>query len=95
MRLVVADAGPLNYLVLVDAIALLPQMFDQVLLPAEVHNELDANDAPASVRAWITSAPPWLHIRQVTKDELDTLAAKSLDIESEPLWRWRAAFRPI
>jgi predicted nucleic acid-binding protein len=40
MRLVVADTGPLNYLVLIDAIAVLPTLFAQVLVPATVYDEL-------------------------------------------------------
>jgi hypothetical protein len=33
MRLVVADTGPLNYLVLIDAVELLPNLFEKVFAP--------------------------------------------------------------
>ena len=36
MRLVVADTGPLNYLVLIDAIELLPKLFEKVFIPEAV-----------------------------------------------------------
>jgi hypothetical protein len=36
MRLVVADTGPLNYLVLIDAIELLPKLFEKVFTPEAV-----------------------------------------------------------
>jgi predicted nucleic acid-binding protein len=42
MRLVVADTGPLNYLVLVDAIELLPKLFEKVFTPTAVLAELRA-----------------------------------------------------
>jgi predicted nucleic acid-binding protein len=33
MPIVVADTGPLNYLVLIEAIDLLPKLFDLVCVP--------------------------------------------------------------
>lgn len=65
MRLVVADTGPLNYLVLIDAIELLPKLFEKVFTPAAVRAELLDPDAPAIVRAWAAQPPQWLEIRPV------------------------------
>jgi predicted nucleic acid-binding protein len=80
MRLVVADAGPLNYLVLVDAIELLPRFFDKIFIPIEVRNELIVHDAPTNVREWIASDPPWLDVKNVTPNEIDEFVARTLDI---------------
>ena len=63
MRLVVADTGPLNYLVLIDAITVLPRLFEQILVPAAVYDELGHADAPAPVRAFIAQKPAWLEVR--------------------------------
>ena len=63
MRLVVADTGPLHYLVLTGDIALLPNLFEKVLTPER--DELAHAEAPAAVRAWIALPPPWLEIRSV------------------------------
>jgi len=63
MRLVVADTGPLNYLVLVDAIDVLPKLFEQILVPVAVYDELAHADAPARVRAFIAQKPAWLEVR--------------------------------
>jgi predicted nucleic acid-binding protein len=65
MRLVVADTGPINYLVLIDAIEVLPKLFEQVLVPAAVYDELSHADAPLPVRAFISRVPPWLEIRPI------------------------------
>jgi predicted nucleic acid-binding protein len=51
MPLVVADTGPLSYLVLIDAIELLPKLFEKVFTPEAVTAELLDQDAPAVVRA--------------------------------------------
>jgi predicted nucleic acid-binding protein len=53
MRLVVADTGPINYLVIIDTIDVLPKLFDMIFVPRAVHDELAHLDAPAAVREWI------------------------------------------
>jgi predicted nucleic acid-binding protein len=63
MRVVVADTGPLNYLTLIDAIDLLPKLFDRIFVPAAVHDELTDDGTPAVVRAWIAQVPAWLEIK--------------------------------
>ena len=63
MRLVVADTGPINYLLLIDAVDLLPRLFYRILLPAAVQRELAHPAAPRAVRAWIANVPDWLEIR--------------------------------
>jgi predicted nucleic acid-binding protein len=59
---VVADAGPLHYLVLIGQIDILPRLFANVAVPAAVRDELDQPNTPASVWAWIASPPPWLSV---------------------------------
>ena len=60
--IVVSDTTPLNYLVLIRAIDLLPQMFAEVYIPSAVIQELLHAMAPAPVRAWAGRPPSWLHI---------------------------------
>ena len=38
-------------------------MFEKVLIPAAVWDELNHVDAPAPVRRWLVSQPQWLEIR--------------------------------
>lgn len=78
MRLVVADTGPLNYLVLIDAIELLPKLFEKVFTPAAVQAELLNPDAPAMVRAWAAQPPSWLDVRAVASG-IDDPAWRALD----------------
>lgn len=79
MRLVVADTGPLNYLILTGDIALLPKLFDRVLTPQTVVNELADPDAPAAVRAWIAQPPAWLEMRPNPNPGRDDTTAPKLD----------------
>jgi predicted nucleic acid-binding protein len=53
----VADTGPLNYLVLIGRIDLVPQLFGSLSIPTVVRDELDDPMTPAAVRQWI-AAPP-------------------------------------
>ena len=66
MRLVIADTGPINYLVQIGHIELLPRMFESVALPIAVQAELSNFLAPLPVRRWITSPPAWLEIHDTT-----------------------------
>jgi len=63
MRLVVADTGPINYLVLIGVIEVLPRLFEQILVPAAVCDELSHSDAPQPVRAFMSQVPAWLEMR--------------------------------
>lgn len=62
MQLVIADTGPVNYLILIGHIDLLPRLFQRVILPTAVKDELDDINAPGAVRAWMGSPPAWLEI---------------------------------
>ena len=60
--IVVADTTPLNYLILIGEIEVLPRLYGRVVIPPAVHEELAHSRAPASVRAWIGQQPDWLEI---------------------------------
>jgi predicted nucleic acid-binding protein len=61
--IVVADTSPINYLLLIQEIDILPKMYGKVVIPRAVHEELLRPVAPEIVRAWIVKAPAWLEIR--------------------------------
>jgi predicted nucleic acid-binding protein len=71
MRLVVADTSPLNYLVLIGHIDLLPSLFERIFVPRIVHDELRHDEAPESVRRWIEQPPSWLEIVSEYRDDVD------------------------
>ncbi len=62
--IVVSNTSPLNYLVLIDASHVLPALYEQVLIPTAVHDELRAAGTPDKVRYWLDAVPVWLMVRQ-------------------------------
>jgi predicted nucleic acid-binding protein len=62
--LVIADTSPLNYLILIDAVDLLPRLYQRVVLPQAAWDELKHFRAPASVFQWANSLPSWVEVRQ-------------------------------
>ncbi|HXL23217.1 MAG TPA: DUF3368 domain-containing protein [Candidatus Dormibacteraeota bacterium] len=64
---IVSDTTPLNYLVLIGAIDVLPRLYQRVLIPPAVKAELSVPEAPALVSAWIATAPSWLEILACSK----------------------------
>ena len=61
--IVVADASPLHYLVLIERIAVLSSLYGQVLIPSVVCEELQRPRTPEVVRLWMVHPPPWLDMR--------------------------------
>ena len=72
--LVIADASPLHYLVLIEAISILPTLFGRILIPQAVTEELQHPKTPLPVRVWLTPPPAWLEIHRVSDASDTTLA---------------------
>jgi len=79
VRLVIADTGPINYLVLIGRIDLLPTLFQRVILPSAVQRELDDRDTPPSVRDWIASPPAWVKVSETPGRHVDDESLAGLD----------------
>ena len=70
--IVVSNARPLHYLVLIGQIELLPHLYGQVVVPVTVVNELRHLRTPAFVRTWISTPPNWLDVRDANVDATGT-----------------------
>lgn len=79
MLLVIADTGPVNYLILIGHIDLLPALFERVILPAAVHGELTSRKTPPQVRDWIVTSPAWLEVRDSPLSEPDDASLATID----------------
>ncbi|WP_337176869.1 hypothetical protein [Paludisphaera sp.] len=58
--LVVCDASPLRYLILIGLGDCLPVLFRRILVPPAVLAELTRPRTPAAVRDWLVDRPTWL-----------------------------------
>jgi len=75
--IVVADTSPLNYLVLIAEIEVLPALYPRVVVPAVVCKELGREGAPGIVRAWILRPPQWLETMEPAgQPDLDLIHAR-------------------
>ena len=83
MRLVIADTSPINYLLLIDQIELLPSLFHRVILPAVVREELGHPKAPLVVKNWISRPPEWVDIRQSSTPRSHDSVLAGLDAGEE------------
>ena len=83
--IVIADTSPINYLVLIDAVGVLPALYQTVVIPQAVFDELQVPETPERVRAWITHPPDWfkvergmvlpdLDFRDLDKGEIEAIA---------------------
>ena len=73
--IVVADSGPLHYLILLEQVDLLRRFYGQVLVPQAVAAELSTAGAPGVVREWITRPPSWVEVRHVAPDVVAAITA--------------------
>lgn len=63
--IVVADTSPINYLLLIGQVDLLPQLFQQIIIPDVVRDEMLDLDAPLILQQWIAKPPSWLTVQSV------------------------------
>jgi len=75
---VVADSSPLNYLLLIDVIQILPELFGQIFIPEAVYRELQRAATPPKVADWMSRPPSWLRVEKASPlcdEELEKLGA--------------------
>ena len=67
--IVISDTSPINYLILIDCIEILPQLYDKVTIPNSVFKELNHLKTPEKVKNWIVSKPDWLGVSTMEQKE--------------------------
>jgi predicted nucleic acid-binding protein len=61
---VVSNTSPLNYLILIGRANILPKLFELVVIPEAVFNELTSASTPQLVSDWIANKPKWLVVQR-------------------------------
>jgi predicted nucleic acid-binding protein len=72
--LVIADASPLHYLILLESTDILPVLFGRIVIPRAVAEELQHRQTPTVVRVWMVTPPAWLSIQDVSTASEGNLA---------------------
>jgi predicted nucleic acid-binding protein len=67
---VISDATPLHYLILIGEDGLLRELYGKVIVPAGVVRELSVAKTPQVVREWFADPPAWIDVHSV--GSLDT-----------------------
>jgi predicted nucleic acid-binding protein len=62
--IVIADASPLRYIVLIQEAHLLPVLYGTIVLPPGVLSELTQESSPEPVRLWMEDLPEWVTVKQ-------------------------------
>ena len=62
---VVANAGRLHYQIIIEGIEILPALFDLVLVPVAVRDELLHAHTPQKVKDWMAASRSWLQVEVV------------------------------
>lgn len=87
--IVVSDTSPINYLLLVGKIFVLPELLGNVVVPSAVFRELQSVKTPSVVREFIQNRPEWLEVREASVlfdtdlDELDTGEREAIVLAEE------------
>lgn len=79
--IVVSDTSSLCYLLLINQIDILQTLYDVVIIPQAVANELSAPQTPSVVKKWIAHPPSWLQIQLA--EPLQNIELKHLILVSE------------
>jgi len=77
--IVVADSGPLHYLILLGHVDLLRRFYGEVLVPEAVARELSVGSTPDVVRDWIAAAPSWVDVRPLAPEAVAAIT-EDLDL---------------
>jgi len=65
--IVIADSGPLRYLIVIEHVGLLPLLYGSIVIPQGVIDELTQTKTPGSVRLWMGELPEWVTVRSPQK----------------------------
>lgn len=66
MSVIISNTTPINYLVLIDRIHVLGDLYGRVIIPQAVLGELQHEGTPAQVKAWVATHPDWLEVRALS-----------------------------
>lgn len=70
MTVVVADTSPIRYLAVIHFLQVLPALYERVVIPEMVLQELAHPNAPIEARAFTSPIPSWVEVRRADASNL-------------------------
>ena len=67
--IVVSNTTPLHYLILIDRVDVLGELFGRIVIPRAAYIELTRERAPGKVRTWLIDRPYWIDVQEI--EEID------------------------
>ena len=64
--LVVSDASPINILIRIGYVDILPALFERILIPSTVADEMRHPQTPKIVQDWLAAPPAWFEVKTAT-----------------------------
>lgn len=87
MTTVISDTSPINYLVMIEEIEVLGRLFQKILIPPAVWQELQHPKTPPAVFAWAANLPEWVEVvgplRLDSSLELDAGETEAISLAME------------
>jgi len=62
--IIVSDTTPLRYLIEIEQVQILENLFGKIIIPEKVADELQHPKTPQQVKDWMLALPAWLEIRK-------------------------------
>lgn len=62
--IIVSDTTPLRYLIEIEEVHILEELFGNVIIPEKVAEELQRPKTPQKIKDWMQSRPAWLEVRK-------------------------------
>lgn len=89
--IVISDTSPLNYLILIECVHVLPALYGSVVIPEGVFEELQRPNTPEAVREWMSAHPNWLEVRRANAQpdaalELLSASESAIEVPVRHLW---------
>src|SRR6266480_141533 len=84
MRVVVADATPLHYLIIIPAVQVLPHLFEKIHVPIRgprgTNMIISCEAIPPLVRTWMEQPPQWLEVLTAPVVASEDSSLQALDL---------------
>jgi predicted nucleic acid-binding protein len=76
---VVSDTSPISYLILIEEVEVLSELYGEIAIPPAVEEELRHPDGPVPARRWIQEAPAWLWVGRPPRETTEGLRPESAE----------------